>query len=536
MTRILKTLPLIFMSTLLPCGVISGILKTELSMAKICLCLTAKTLERNLEILNKYRRYADMAELRVDCLDPDERFLIRRFPEMAGIPTVLTIRRDIDGGKFSGGEGMRVNLLARGLAFAEADQRRNFAFVDIEEDLQVPNLEEAARTFGTRIIRSYHNIHGLTEDIPEKIRSMSHAGDELIKISIMARSTADVLHVLRAGKKCPEYQKILICMGHYGLFSRILAEHFNSQVSYTSAPPESGVSPGAAGQLYIQELEELYHFHKITKNTSVYGVTGNPLEATGSPLFFNPVFEQENIDAVYVPFPADSIGSFMELAGELGVSGLSVTVPYKEAVIPFLQEQSPEVQAIGACNTLTRQQRGWLGLNTDTNGFSGSLLEFIGRTDLKRLRITIIGAGGAAKAVASEVFRLGGSALILNRTVYKAKEIAYPYSFAWGGLDNQGITLMDKYADIIIQTTSAGMEGSKDADPLEIYSFSGSEDVMDLVYKPPMTPFLKRAEDAGCRILNGYDMLTRQAQCQYSHFIGKEFPKQFLPQARPDKE
>ena len=465
-------------------------------MAKICLCLTAKTLERDIEILNKYRRYADMAELRVDCLDPDERFLVRRFPEMAGIPTVLTIRRDIDGGKFSGGEGMRVNLLARGLAFAEADQRRNFAFVDIEEDLRVPNLEEAARTFGTRIIRSYHSIRGITEDIPEKIRSMSHAGDELIKVSIMAHSTADALHVLRAGRKCPEYEKILICMGHYGLFSRILAEHFDSQVSYASAPPESGAPVAAAGQLYIEELEELYHFHKITKNTSVYGVTGNPLTATGSPLFFNPVFEQESIDAVYVPFPADSIASFMELAGELGVSGLSVTVPYKEAVIPFLNEQSPD--------------------------------EFIGRAELKRLRITIIGAGGAAKAVAAEIYRLGGSALILNRTIHRAKELAFPYGFAWGGLDNQGIEMMETYADIIIQTTSAGMEGSKAADPLEIYSFSGSEEVIDLVYKPEMTPFLKRAAEAGCHLMNGHDMLLRQARYQYNQFMEKEFPDQLV--------
>ena len=497
-------------------------------MAKICLCLTAKTLERDIEILNKYRRYADMAELRVDCLDPDERFLVRRFPEMAGIPTVLTIRRDIDGGKFSGGEGMRVNLLARGLAFAEADQRRNFAFVDIEEDLRVPNLEEAARTFGTRIIRSYHSIRGITEDIPEKIRSMSHAGDELIKVSIMAHSTADALHVLRAGRKCPEYEKILICMGHYGLFSRILAEHFDSQVSYASAPPESGAPVAAAGQLYIEELEELYHFHKITKNTSVYGVTGNPLTATGSPLFFNPVFEQESIDAVYVPFPADSIASFMELAGELGVSGLSVTVPYKEAVIPFLNEQSPDVQAIGACNTLTRCSRGWLGTNTDALGFSDSLLEFIGRAELKRLRITIIGAGGAAKAVAAEIYRLGGSALILNRTIHRAKELAFPYGFAWGGLDNQGIEMMETYADIIIQTTSAGMEGSKAADPLEIYSFSGSEEVIDLVYKPEVTPFLKRAAEAGCHLMNGHDMLLRQARYQYNQFMEKEFPDQLV--------
>ncbi|MDR2477594.1 MAG: type I 3-dehydroquinate dehydratase [Treponema sp.] len=497
-------------------------------MAKICLCLTANTLERDMEIIEKYRKYADMAELRVDCLDPDERFLIRRFPEMAGLPVILTIRRDIDGGKFSGGEGMRINLLARGLAFAEADRRRNFACVDIEEDLNVPSLEEAARTFGTRIIRSYHNMQGLGEDIPAKIRSMNHAGDELIKISVMAQSTADVLRLLRAGQECPGLQKILICMGHYGVFTRILAECFDSYMSYAGAPAELGVPVAAAGQLDIQELAELYRFRTITKNTKVYGVVGKPLKATKSPYFFNTVFGLEDIDAVYIPFPADSISDFMELARELNLSGLSVTVPFKEAIIPFLDEASPGVRSIGACNTVCRCPQGWLGTNTDTSGFSDSLLEFIGRTNLRRQRITVIGAGGAARAVVSEIHRLGGSALILNRTIHKAKDLASPYRFAWGGIDNQGIEMMEKYSDIIIQTTTAGMEGSEAADPLETYSFSGGEEVMDLVYQPEVTPFLKRAADAGCRVINGYDMLIRQAQYQYAQFMGRDFPSQLL--------
>jgi 3-dehydroquinate dehydratase/shikimate dehydrogenase len=490
--------------------------------------LTAKTLQRNLQIVDKYRKYADIAELRVDCLDPDERLLIRRFPGQARLPVILTIRRDVDGGQFTGGEGARVNLFARGLAYADADQRRNFAYVDIEEDLNVPSLEEAARTFGTRIIRSYHNIHGVDADISEKLRSMSHAGDELVKAAVMIHSTADVLRLLRAGRECSGQEKILIGMGHYGIYSRILAEQFGSYLSYVSALSETDTPPGAPGQIDIQELAELYRFRNITTAAKIYGVLGNPLLATGSPQFFNTVFGLEEIDAVYVPFPADSIADFMELAGELGVSGLSVTVPYKEAVIPFLGEQSAAVQAIGACNTLSRCPQGWYGANTDTMGFSDSLLEFLGRTNLKRQRVTVIGAGGAARAVTAEVFRLGGKALVLNRTIHKARELALPYRFAWGGLDNRGIEMMNKYSDIIVQTTSSGMQGGAEGDPLEMFSFSGTEEVMDLVYKPEMTPFLKRAAAAGCRVLNGYDMLIRQARYQYTQFFGQEFPEQLL--------
>jgi shikimate 5-dehydrogenase len=123
---------------------------------------------------------------------------------------------------------------------------------------------------------------------------------------------------------------------------------------------------------------------------------------------------------------------------------------------------------------------------------------------------------------------LGGKALILNRTIHKAKDLAGAYRFAWGGLDSQGIEMAEDYPDIIIQTTSAGMEGSEAQDPLEMYQFSGRELVMDLVYKPEITPFLKRAASAGCRILNGYDMLIRQARYQYTQFTGKEFPDRLL--------
>ena len=496
-------------------------------MAKICLCLTAKTLKRNLEILDKYRKFTDIAELRVDCLSSDERLNIRRFPELAGIPVILTIRRDIDGGYYTGGEGARVNLMASGLAYASADSRLNFAYVDIEDDFEVPSLEEAARTFGTRIIRSYHNLQGVPENLSAKLKSMQRARDEIVKIAVSVKTTNDVLRILKASKARLGQDKILLCMGHYGIYSRILSEKFGSFLTYCSALSESEV-PGASGQLDVQELAELYRFKKITKKTKIYGVVGNPLKSTVSPWFFNTIFGIENTDAVYVPFPADSIKNFFEIANELDVQGLSVTIPYKEDVLLNLAGGSFEVHSIGACNTLFRIPEGWYGENTDCIGFSDSLLNFLGRKNLKHLKVTIVGAGGAAHAVAAEVFRLGGKALILNRTQIRARNIASRYKFKWGGLDSQGVDAMSKYNDVIIQTTSAGMDGYDETDPLELYSYSGNEMVMDLIYTPPVTPFLKRAEEAGCLTINGYDMVIRQACHQYQHFMGKEIPQQLL--------
>jgi len=497
-------------------------------MAKICLCLTGKTLARDLEILEKNRKYIDIAELRVDYLDPDERFLIRRFPEMAGIPVILTIRRDIDGGCFRGGEGSRITILANGLAYADADQRRNFAYVDLEEDLNVPSLEEAARTFGTRIIRSYHNMEEVDDDLAAKLWKMRRVGDEIVKAAVMPHSLDDVGKVYRIAKETRDMEKILHCMGEYGTNTRILAEFLGSSISYTSPAGEDDLPQAAPGQLDPKKLAELYRFREITEKTKIFAVSGYPLKVTDSPRLFNTVFGIEHTDAVYVPIPADSVYSLMRLAEEIGISGISITVPYKEEILPYLANKSNEVVSIGACNTIVAGPQGWKGYNTDAPGFSASLLTFIGRKDFRGKKITVIGAGGAARAIVAELYRLKGKVLILNRSPARARSLSMPYRFAWAGLDKQGAELMEKYSDIIIQTSPVGMDPHPDEDPIDFYKFSGKEIVMDIIYRPEKTLCLRRAEEAGCRILNGSDMLYRQARFQYSYFMNKEFPPSLI--------
>jgi 3-dehydroquinate dehydratase/shikimate dehydrogenase len=497
-------------------------------MAKICICLTGKTLAQNLEIIKKNRKYVDLAELRVDCLEPNERFLIRRFPEMAGLPVILTIRRGQEGGYFTGGEGSRISLLAKGLAYAEADKRRNFAYVDLEEDLDVPGLEEVARVSGTRIIRSWHNVEGMGGDLAGKLKELKRVGDELPKVVVMPHSLDDVLKVYEAAKAATDMEKILICMGEYGINTRILAEVLGSRISYTFPGGEADLPLASPGQMDPKDLSELYRFHNITEKTKIFGIAGYPLKVTSSPYFFNTVFALEQTDAVFVPVLADSVESLMRFANEIGISGLSITVPYKEKILSYLADRSKEVLSIGACNTIVSSPQGWMGYNTDAAGFSDSLLSFLDKKDFRHKKITIIGAGGAAKAIASEVHRLKGKALILNRTTARARSIAEPYNFAWAGLDSRGAVLMEKYSHIIIQASAAGMEPYANEDPIDFYKFSGKEIVMDIIYKPEKTLCLLRAEKAGCRILNGSNMLHRQARLQYTYYMNTEFPPSLI--------
>jgi 3-dehydroquinate dehydratase / shikimate dehydrogenase len=500
-------------------------------MAKICICLTGKTLAQDLEQLESNRKYVDLAELRVDCLDPDERFHIRRFPEMAGLPVILTVRRNLEGGFYVGGEGSRISLLAKGLAYAAADQRRNFAYVDLEEDLNVPSLEEAARTFGTRIIRSWHNMEGVDRDLTGKIKKLRRVGDELVKVSVTAGSLTDVVKVYKAARETSGIDKILICMGEYGVNTRILSEFLGSRISYTSIK-DANVKQAAPGQLEPRVLSELYNFREITAKTKVYAIAGFPLKFTNSPFFFNTVFRMEQTDAVFIPIVADSVESLIDLAEEIGILGLSISVPYKERILPYLVSRSEKATSIGACNTLVRSLRGWMGYNTDAAGFSDSLLSFIGKKDLKGRKVTIIGAGGAAKAAAFEVHRLKGKALILNRTPARARNLAEPYRFAWAAFDSRGAVLMEKYSDIIIQASSVGMAPDTENDPIEFYKFSGKEIVMDFICEPQKTRCLRRAEQAGCKILNGSDMLQRQARYQYGFFMDREFPPSLVTRVK----
>jgi 3-dehydroquinate dehydratase/shikimate dehydrogenase len=197
-----------------------------------------------------------------------------------------------------------------------------------------------------------------------------------------------------------------------------------------------------------------------------------------------------------------------------------------------LASKSEAVNSIGACNTIIRapvgEVQGWQGYNTDAKGFSDALLEFSHLKDLHGKKICIIGAGGMARAVASEVSRLKGKALILNRTEPRARNLAAPYHFAWGGLDRESLKMMRKYADIIIQATSVGMEPDIERDPIWFYEFSGKELVVDFVYRPAKTQCLVRAEQAGCKILSGYDMMIRQGQYQFKLFMGREFPSSLI--------
>lgn len=133
----------------------------------ICMTLAGKTLEEDYNLVKKYEKQIDIVELRVDFLVEEEQLYVKRFPALIYKPCILSIRRDIDGGQFSGGEFSRINLFGRALAFANPNKSKNFAYVDFEDDFQIPSIQDAAMAFGVKIIRSFHNMNENVINIKE---------------------------------------------------------------------------------------------------------------------------------------------------------------------------------------------------------------------------------------------------------------------------------------------------------------------------------------------------------------------------------
>lgn len=492
-----------------------------MSKPLVCLCLTAPTVEQDLALIEKYRPYIDLVELRVDLLDDDERLEIREFPSKANIPCILTIRRTIDGGKFSEGEASRSMLFARAMAFANEDSKKNFAYVDFEEDFHISSLQDAAMAYGTKIIRSFHDMNNPVRNITEKLRSMQVSRFEIPKIAFMPHSLNDVTNLYNEMQKFKDSEQIVCAMGPLGLPTRILAQKFNSYLTYTS-PADLELSLTDIGHTDPKTICETYNFHEINDETKIFGITGWPLKYTSSPKLHNEGFKNEKINAVYIPFRAEKASEAFDFANTLGINGFSVTIPHKEEIIKNLFSVDKKVEEIGACNTVINESGVWIGYNTDCTGFTKALKEFTGLKNLKKTRVAIIGSGGAAKAIAYAVKKMGGKACIFNRTIAKARTLGKQYGFEYAPLGAESIITLKKYNDLIIQTTSKGMGSTEPSnsenDPLWFYDFAGTEMIYDIVYEPEVTPIMVRAAKAGCKVHNGYTMLQYQGEEQFKLF------------------
>ncbi len=476
----------------------------------LCLTLTGATIEENLAQVARNRQWISLLELRIDLLREDALSRASEFPTLVDLPVVLTCRRTEDGGACTLGERQRQALVRK---VAEGP----FAYVDIEDDVKKSDFETELRSRGISIIRSFHDINGMPADIYSRMTKMAAKGD-IPKIAVTPHTFMDVIALFRIETELASIErKIVIGMGEMGIPLRILYKRTGSFMTFCS---DSSAAPAAAGHLTARTMSELYRSDRVDANTKIYGVIGNPVMHTASPLIHNPGFHAINFNAIYVPFLVDSVRSFFKLAESIRIYGFSVTIPHKQDVLPYLGKITREVKQIGSCNTVVRIQNMWKGINTDYYGFLTPL-----HRDIEQGKIhtaLVIGAGGASRAVVWALHNHGIKVTLVNRTLEKAKAIAQETMSACDTYESIGN--YSGKVDLVVQTTSVGMVPHEDEDAAPNFKFTGNEIVYDLVYKPKETLFLRRAKEAGCPIHYGIDMLIGQGKLQFEAFTGYHYP------------
>ncbi len=478
---------------------------------KICLSLTEATLDEDLAIVEQERKRVDLVELRADFLSESELTHLARFPESVGLPTILTYRRADEGGDRSTPEPERIKVLERSLEGL-------WTFVDLEEDLAAPRLDSKAADHGTKIIRSLFDFSGIPSNLADRIGALPRNAGEIPKATVMPQTTSDLLDLLVTARRIGEAKAILVGMGEWGLPTVVLPNRFASLLTYSTA----GRANSGPGHLPPETLRSIYRIGEVGTSARIFCVIGNPVLHSRSPWIHNPGLRSLGLDAVYIPIRVDSISAFMQLAEELPIDGVSVTIPHKEAIIDLLGSSDRSVGEVGACNTLVRYEQGWKGYNTDIEGFLVPLRSRL-QDRLRGRTVLVVGAGGAARAVVAGLVRSGSAVTIVNRTHERAEKLARQFGCNW--IRANDVRDRGSY-DVVVQATSVGMTPNVGGDPLPSYRFRGSEVVYDLIYAPPRTEFLRRAASAGCALIGGGEMLLHQAYAQFRLFTGNEYPSE----------
>lgn len=262
----------------------------------------------------------------------------------------------------------------------------------------------------------------------------------------------------------------------------------------------------------------------VDQNTKIYGVVGYPLGHSLSPTMHNSAFEASDLNAVYLAFETKDLAGGMQGVRGLGVSGMSVTIPYKSAVIPYLDQVDDLARMIGAVNTIVNDAGQLIGYNTDA---AGALKALEDKAQLSGKACILVGAGGAARAIGYILKQKAVTLKVANRSRERGEELADFLNCQYIALDDlEAVT-----ADIVIQATSVGMSPDKDACVIPEHILKQGMLVMDVIYNPIETKLLKMAKDRGCLTISGLSMFIQQGAEQFRLWTGMDPPFSTMAQA-----
>lgn len=265
----------------------------------------------------------------------------------------------------------------------------------------------------------------------------------------------------------------------------------------------------------------------ITAATKLCAIIGNPIEHSLSPHIHNAAFEHLKLDYVFLAFKVEHVRKAMEGMRALGIQGMSVTIPHKIEVMKYLDEVEEGAQRIGAINTIVNRDGRLVGYNTDCSGAIRALEE---RVNLKDKKTVLLGAGGAARAIAFGLKEQGARVAILNRTVKKAEVLAKELGCEFGSIEQ----VASYTPDILINTTSLGMYPHPDETPVKKEMLKDML-VFDSVYNPLKTRLIREAQENGCATILGLEMFVNQAALQFELWTGEKAPLEIMKKVVVEK-
>jgi 3-dehydroquinate dehydratase/shikimate dehydrogenase len=484
-------------------------------LRRICAVAAAGTAAEMSKLLSSALGHTSTVEFRLDWLSSDaERarflgWLRKRRPRNATF--IATCRRREGGGKFSGG-------IDRELYWLIHARQAGCQWCDLEVETlrKLPGQSVREYPVPPRVLLSVHDFER-TPDLPRSVNPPARGGVDAVKIAAEARSIRDSVRLLRLARKSKNF--VAVPMGEAGLPARILALREGSALAY--APVAAATAPG---QVSLDEMKHLYRAHALTRRTRVYGVIGDPIGHSLSPLLHNTGFVSRRVDAVYLPFLVRHLTDFLAAIPEFGIRGFSVTIPHKQAILKHLTECEPLAAGIGAVNTVVVRSDGSLhGFNTD---YVGVLRALEKKLQIKGSRALIFGAGGSARAAAFALSRAGASVAICARREKAAKELAR----AVGGEVIPRRALRAEFFDAILNATPVGMHPHDKISPLapgELHC----RIVMDLIYRPQKTQLLKLAAKKGIATVSGVEMFLAQGIAQWEIWTQKRAPEAAMRRA-----
>src|SRR5215831_8166232 len=420
-----------------------------LRMPRVCLAVTGSVPSELMEKAENLIRDNPFLELRLDYLSRPGQALpkIREFLDMHPQAVVIaTCRRAANGGKFRGSAASQLELLGKAAA-------AGCQLVDVELQSAARSKPQQLQKLRTRaaVILSFHDFHA-TKRLDETFERMRAIPADFYKVVSTATTLYDNVVMMKFLEKASESQSVVgLCMGEQGIISRVLAVRAGSTFTFAAVTADEKTAPG---QVTVQELRNVYRIEQVDAATRVFGVAGDPVSHSLSPVIMNAALRRENVNGVYLALHAKTLKDLLSCVRDIPIHGLSITMPYKESILAHLDNTDSHTIKIGACNTVVRAQDGKLyGFNTDTAGVVRPLEQ---RVTLEGAKILVLGAGGAARAAVFGLKERGAEIWILNRNALKAQKLARQAKART--VKRQDLRKLE--CDVIINATPVGMNGT----------------------------------------------------------------------------